>query len=83
MQTARFARRKASSHDARPSCAFCTPGMIVLAQRLLNETLPIRRRKSDVAFLGSLPLHRLPEQSSSDPKGRDKINARIGREAAE
>ena len=49
-------------------CGFCTPGMILRAQRLLKENpSPTRGRNPDGHFRQYLPLHRLPEHRQGDP----------------
>ena len=52
-------------------CGFCTPGMILRAQRLLQENpSPTRGRNPDGHFRQYLPLHRLPEHRQGDPVRR-------------
>ena len=52
-------------------CGFCTPGMILRAQRLLKENpRPTRRRNPDGHFRQYLPLHRLPEHRQGHPVRR-------------
>ena len=52
-------------------CGFCTPGMILRAQRLLQENpRPIGRRNPDGHLGQYLPLHRLPEHRQGDPVRR-------------
>ena len=52
-------------------CGFCTPGMIVRAQRLLKENpSPTGGGNPDGHLRQYLPLHRLPEHRQGDPVRR-------------
>ena len=52
-------------------CGFCTPGMILRAQRLLMENPSPKRSGNPVWHLRQfLPLHRLPEHRACDPVRR-------------
>ena len=52
-------------------CGFCTPGMILRAQRLLQENPSTERGGNpDGHFRQHLPLHRLPEHRQGNPVRR-------------
>ena len=52
-------------------CGFCTPGMILRAQRLLQENpTPSEEEIRDRHLRQYLPLHRLPEHRQGDPVRR-------------